>query len=265
MHYNLLPSVMLLTVVTADRINTGIRGLWLRSLPGMALSAAAGGLLTGYAFRPETSTTVLLACLPMLMAYTLSVSLYAHRLVRKVQAQNRKLAELSRLDSLTGLGNRGHWQAQAEQLLQARHALGVRATLLLADIDHFKAINDGWGHGLGDDVLNAVANEIKLCIRGEDSAGRIGGDEFAIAIRADLLHAESLAERLCRQVEALHFPQQPELRCSISLGLAEAGDGDRHLRDWLESADRALYRAKHGGRNRVGSAPAPSLGQPGSR
>ncbi len=107
LHFNVLPSVLLLTVATADKINSGVRDLWRRSLPGMLLAILATGLLTGFAFQPETSMPVLLACLPIMLIHTMGVSLASYRLVRRVQRQNQRLDELSRIDALTSLDNRG--------------------------------------------------------------------------------------------------------------------------------------------------------------
>jgi diguanylate cyclase len=100
LHFTVLPAVLLVTVVTADKINTGVRGLWRRSLPGLLLGMLVAGLLTGFAFEPETSMPALLACLPIMLIHTLSVSLASSRLVHRVQQQNRQLDELSRVDML---------------------------------------------------------------------------------------------------------------------------------------------------------------------
>lgn len=262
LHFNALPSVLLMSVATADKINTGIRGLWLRSLPGMGLAVLAGGLLTGLAFAPATSMPVLLACLPIMVVHTLAVSLNSFMLVRRVQLQNRQLDELSRVDVLTGLDSRRHWQDQAERLLQRRHAGGPPATLALVDLDWFKDINDRHGHAVGDDVLRGIAALVRRAAGPEAHAGRLGGDEFAIALPATQAEAEAMAERLRASVEAFSLPQAPGLRCSVSIGLAQAHDDDLGLREWIESADKALYRAKHGGRNRTASQPAGPSAQP---
>ena len=102
LHFNALPSVLLMSMATADKVNSGIRGLWLRSLPAMALGLVGAGLLTGFAFEPETTMPVVLACLPIMVIHTLAVSLNSFMLVRRVQLQNRQLDELSRVDVLTG-------------------------------------------------------------------------------------------------------------------------------------------------------------------
>ncbi|MFY2764688.1 diguanylate cyclase [Arenimonas sp. MALMAid1274] len=258
LHFNLLPSAVLLTVVTADKINSGIRNLWLWSLPGVAAAILVGGLLTGFQVDLPSSHAVVLACLPIMMVHTLAVSQSSYLLVRKVQRQNLQLAELSRRDMLTGLDSRGHWQAQADELLQRHHQGQGTATLLLVDVDRFKAINDRHGHGVGDDVLLAIAGLMSRHLHPEAAVGRLGGDEFAAVLPLDAAEAERQGEQLRAAVEQLAFDRVPGLRCSISLGLAEPPSPGLALREWLEAADRALYRAKHGGRNRiVGREPLP--------
>ncbi|MEO9080237.1 MAG: diguanylate cyclase [Rhodanobacter sp.] len=251
MHFNVLPSVLMITVATADKINTGVRNLWRRSLPGMLLAILAGGLLTGFAFQPETSMPVLLACLPIMLIHTMGVSLASYRLVRRVQQQNQRLDELSRMDVLTGLDNRGCWQACADTLLQQSREQAQPATLIMVDVDSFKEINDRHGHVLGDDVLCEVAAILRHGNDEDACIGRFGGDEFAIALPIPLAQAIVVAERIRHTVERLNLPQAPDLRCSISLGLAEATVTDTTLREWIESADRALYCAKQAGRNRT--------------
>lgn len=261
MHFNVLPTVMVLTVATADKVNSGVRELWLRSLPGMVAALLGVGVLTGFAFQPYTSMPVLLACLPILVIHTLAVSLSSYKLVRRMRRQNLQLEELSRLDALTGLDSRGHWQAQAEDLLQRHQSDRHVATLMLVDVDRFKDINDRYGHAAGDDVLRGIADLIRRGMRVDCHAGRLGGDEFVVAIPADMHEAQGAAERIRAAVEQLDFPRHPGLRCSISIGLAEAPDADLGLREWIEAADRALYRAKHAGRNRtVGLDTVPEAG-----
>ncbi|WP_374602551.1 diguanylate cyclase [Arenimonas sp.] len=250
MHFNLLPSAVLVTVVTADKVNSGIPGLWLRALPAMLLSMLLVGLATGFEVDLPSRTAVVLACLPIMMIHTLAVSANIYRLMRRVQAQNVQLEEVNRRDGLTGLDSRGHWEDQARRLLQRHRGEDAPASLLLLDIDHFKRINDRHGHGVGDDVLRALAGRMRESLPPDGIRGRLGGDEFVVALPLRPDEALAQAERLRAAVQSLSFPGQPDLEISISVGLASPpATGD--LRAWLEAADAALYRAKHGGRNRT--------------
>src|SRR5690606_18596176 len=97
----------------------------------------------------------------LMVLHTLAVSMTSHRLIRRVQRQNLQLGRLSRIDTLTGLDSRGHWEGSATQLLQQHAAGETPATLLLLDIDSFKTINDRYGHVAGDDVLREIALQVR--------------------------------------------------------------------------------------------------------
>jgi diguanylate cyclase len=250
--FNLLPSVLLLTVAVADKVNSGIRGLWVHSLPAMLIGGLASVLVAGWAWRPETSMAVMLASLPILVIHTLAVSANSYRLIRKVQKQNVKLDELARLDALTGLDSRGHWQAQAAALLARHHADGIDATLMLVDVDRFKDINDRHGHATGDDVLRGIAELIRRTAPEGSAAGRLGGDEFAVAMPVSRGAAEVVANELRHAVDALRFPRLSTLRCSVSIGCAQAPGSGIELREWIEAADGAMYEDKE--RRRSGAA-----------
>ncbi|MEP6882493.1 MAG: diguanylate cyclase [Dokdonella sp.] len=250
MHFNLLPSVMLLGVTTADKVTTGVRRLWLYSLPAIALSVVGCTVLTGFTFAPHSSMRVILACLPIIVIHTLAVSLSSARLVRRVQMQNKQLEELSRVDALTGLSGRRHWEAQAESMRrQSKDFAGL--SVLLLDIDHFKEINDQHGHSSGDDVLRGIAGLIRRQLPKGSLAGRLGGDELAIVIPLPLHDAEILAEAIRRATSELAFPEAPGMSCTVSIGVAGDPDPTQGLREWIEAADRALYQAKRAGRNQA--------------
>ena len=251
LHFNVLPSVLLMTMATADKVNSGIRGLWLRSLPAMALGLVGAGLLTGFQFSPATSMEVVLACLPIMVIHSLAVSLSSYQLVRKVQLQNLQLEALNRTDALTGLDSRTYWLLQAGHMLHRRHAKAQAATLMLLDVDGFKDINDRHGHAVGDDVLREIGGLVRRAAAASGHAGRLGGDEFAVALPVAAQQAGEVAERLRQDVESLRLGNAPALRVSISIGLATADDRDLELRQWMETADGALYEAKRAGRNRI--------------
>ena len=168
-----------------------------------------------------------------------------------LETANASLARLSRTDRLTELNNRGYW----EECLKAEFARFQRtkhpSTLIMFDIDHFKKVNDTYGHQAGDEVIRATSRTLLKSIRTTDIAGRYGGEEFAV-ILIDT-HAEQglyLAERVRKKIEALTVRfEQLEIRYSISLGIAEATTAMADHAQWIGSADQALYQAKHGGRN----------------
>ncbi|HET9033230.1 MAG TPA: diguanylate cyclase [Dokdonella sp.] len=250
MHFNLLPSAVLISVTTADKVNSGVRRLWLYSLPGMFMAPILVGALIGFRFDLHSSTFVIACSLPLMIIHVLAVSMNSNRLVRRMQMQNLKLETLSRIDSMTGLLGRSHWESQAESIL-ARSNTAQPGVLMILDIDQFKEINDRFGHATGDDVLCAIADVVRDNLPDGSHAGRWGGDEFVIVMSLDADRAHAVAERIRNAVAALHFPATGDLRCTLSIGLAEAPAGTIDLRSWLELADGALYRAKHGGRNQA--------------
>ena len=260
MHFNLLPSVLLVTLTMVDKITTGIRGLWARSLPGMAGAAVAGAAFNGFQWAPETSMPVILACLPVMVLHTLSVNLVSYRLIRRVSRQNQLLDELRRIDALTGLYDRGHWQEQAEATLRRHHATDEPACLVMLDIDPFKQINDQHGHTVGDEVLRALARIVLSNVRATDCAGRYGGDEFAIVLRGMHLDgATAVAHRIREQVQALQLHDMPGLQFTTSMGVATADHRHSSLRAWTNAADAELYQAKAAGRNRVSASSMPDM------
>lgn len=169
-----------------------------------------------------------------------------------VSSAQRKLRQMAATDPLTGLFNRRHMIDLAERELarfqRSRHPIG----LLLLDIDHFKIINDSHGHELGDKVLVDVANAIKAVLRSQDLIARWGGEEFlAVLPDTDLEQARASAERVRQALmqQRWCFDGQ-SVAITISVGVSEFQEDDG-LKSAINRADRALYRCKDNGRNRV--------------
>jgi diguanylate cyclase (GGDEF)-like protein len=171
-----------------------------------------------------------------------------------LERANDELLALAENDSLTGLANRRklHSLLDAETARFQRH--GQCFSVVLCDIDHFKQINDSYGHEVGDEVLRQVARALAAQVRRADTVCRWGGEEFVVLLpQTELMEAMQCAERLRRCIEVLH--EQPALglprRVTLSLGVAvhpRHGDDQTSL---FAAADKALYEAKHAGRNRV--------------
>ena len=168
----------------------------------------------------------------------------------------RKLQELATTDPLTGLSNRRAFLERLEEELRLSRRLKHQSTLLMLDFDHFKQINDNYGHSAGDAVLKHFAAEAGECLRKTDLLGRLGGEEFAILLPGtDMEGARHLAELIRERME--QNPTQLEsgdIAMTLSIGMTAIKPGDKNTSDVLNRADKALYQAKEKGRNQVRAA-----------
>ncbi len=170
------------------------------------------------------------------IAFFLAVTVFQVRL-------QRKLSRLSRKDPLTGLNNRRSFFDAIDRL----RAIDGRGVLLVIDADHFKAINDTYGHSVGDRCLQSIAHSIARGVRREDVVGRIGGEEFAVYLRATTRgQARIIGERLTRPI-TFHDDDGFPLSVTLSVGAAIGAPGEQ-VKDIFARADKALYRAKQDGR-----------------
>lgn len=166
-------------------------------------------------------------------------------------AANHELSQLSRMDRLTKLNNRGYWEHCLEQEYERFIRTQHPTSLVMLDVDHFKQVNDTYGHLAGDAVLVHLAQAIQKIIRSTDIAGRFGGEEFGIILpNTPAANAEILAERLRYEIETNPIVYaDEEMLVTISLGIATADSVYLSYQHWLEKADQALYQAKQKGRN----------------
>lgn len=171
-------------------------------------------------------------------------------------------------DHLTGLANRRRFERQLEREVARTRRYGHPFCLLMLDIDHFKRVNDTYGHEGGDETLRRLGHVLQTGTRGVDTAARVGGEEFAIILtETDFAHGLEVAERLRKTIRETDIPEAG--RVTVSIGLAEYNEPVRDGRELYAAADAALYEAKRQGRDRVVSAatpatfdanPAPALG-----
>lgn len=172
----------------------------------------------------------------------------------------RELQRLATTDMLTGIANRRAFLETAESAYAHSCHSGEPLTLLMLDLDHFKAINDRYGHLEGDRALVAFAQAVKSQLRASDAVGRLGGEEFGVLLPLTTL-AEGLeaAHRILQSVRALQLNDDTgqAYRITTSLGVGAFRQSDRSLRDMLDRADQALYLAKHRGRDQIASLETP--------
>lgn len=169
---------------------------------------------------------------------------------KSLEAQLRRVAER---DALTGLDSRSHFMTRAQELLLRSHLDKAPFSLFMIDVDHFKAINDTWGHSRGDQVLSAIARACRHSLRPQDVIGRFGGEEFIVALpNTHLEDARMVAERLQKKVAEMPvLEEMPDHRLTVTIGIAGVFNEEADLESLINQADQALYAGKHGGRNRV--------------
>lgn len=175
----------------------------------------------------------------------------------------RELQRLATTDMLTGMANRRSFLEVAEAAFQRAREGHAPLTLLMLDLDHFKSINDRFGHLEGDRVLAEFAQATKHQLRASDTVGRLGGEEFGLLLPSTTpTEGADIATRILEAIRALELTDsngQP-YRITTSMGLGTLSPGDRSLHDLLDRADQALYLAKHRGRNQLAVLDAGSDG-----
>lgn len=165
-----------------------------------------------------------------------------------------KLEKQANTDFLTGCDNRRHFRAHAEQEFLRIRRYGGEMSMLMLDLDHFKSINDRYGHQTGDTTLIKLVQVCQGILRGVDVIGRLGGEEFAIMLpETENRIALEVAERLCQAVAATEVTQQDgaSFHFTTSIGVASLEQGDLSIDAIFYRADKALYQAKNAGRNRA--------------
>lgn len=271
MAFNALPTVLLLAALAMNNLAVGGMRLFRRGLVAMLVGTGAGLLTLGLQFNPATNFATVLWCMPFLLTYPMVLGQVTYRLAIELSqrknelrleklradeasaAQARTLAELAARDELTGLYNRRY---MGELLARQRHLgsrTGAAFAVALADLDHFKAINDTHGHAVGDSVLRAFAGLCTGVIRGSDVVGRWGGEEFILVFPGGSpREAAQALERLREQVAATAVvtPGGQQVAFTVSIGVTDHRSTE-DLELTLERADHAMYVAKQQGRNRV--------------
>jgi diguanylate cyclase (GGDEF)-like protein len=229
-------------------------------LPAVKATAAPGTRLRSLVLGQEAvCNQVTELCLAVLTAFAAAHSalalVVALPLVIVLQRSLRhaSLATAARTDAKTGLLNAGAWQREAAVEV-TRAAAQTPLAVAIADIDHFKAVNDTHGHLAGDAVLAAVSAAMRDLLRDNDLCGRFGGEEFALLLpRTTAAQALEITERIRQGISQLAIPRDgtAAIRVTISIGIAVPGQARRTLDDLLAAADHALYQAKRSGRDRV--------------
>jgi diguanylate cyclase (GGDEF)-like protein len=249
-----------LAAILQSVINTGmLLPAWKASDPAARLRDLA---LAGEAVRNDVAEV----CVAVLVTFAIAINpltiVFALPFVMLLQRSFRhaQLVNASRIDSKTGLLNAGTWEREAA--VEVARAVRTRTPLALAlvDIDHFKGVNDTFGHLTGDRALKAISRTFRIFLREYDLVGRFGGEEFALLLpHTQALDAHGIAERIREHIAATpldvgNLPEGEQVQVTVSIGVAALGapwDSGTQITDLLAAADRALYGAKRAGRDQV--------------
>jgi diguanylate cyclase (GGDEF)-like protein len=201
-----------------------------------------------------TVAAILLVNLPAALVIIVVISVIGNRI-----AEVRQLQVDVRTDSKTGLLNMRGWREVAEREMNRAGRDAQPCALLMVDLDHFKSINDTWGHPAGDDVLEYVAHALRSATRPSDVIGRFGGEEFVLLLPdADVTEAKAAGERIRQTIAGLHVPTTDKrggpvaiANRTTSVGVAVYPEHANQLDDLLQAADAAVYEAKENGRDQV--------------
>ena len=172
---------------------------------------------------------------------------------KRMRDYNNQLQDLASHDPLTRVFNAGAYYRACDQQIHASQRSNQPFAVLFIDLDHFKSINDTYGHAVGDDVLRTVAQTLQTTVRRSDIVGRIGGEEFSVFLpNTQLQGAQQLAETLRVAIESIHIEVAGvRLKITASIGVAAKRFDQETMQAIQQHADQAMYEAKRGGRNRV--------------
>jgi diguanylate cyclase len=252
MAFNFLPSVLLVSMLSFDKISVGGPRLLFATWAAMLASGVATALAIVPDVHPETSLAVMIACVPLLILYPLSIGISTYQLRHRIQLQNRRLDHMLRTERLSGLATRQHWEEAVQREFERCRRTGAAAGIILIDLDNFKAINDRFGHLIGDEVIRQTGEILRKVLRPADVACRYGGDEFSVLVpETGMTGAAIAAARIREALERLVIASNPGVHCTASLGISEIGPTVANPLEAIDQADQALYRAKEAGRNRL--------------
>lgn len=258
--FNALPSAIIVSMMGMNNIAAGGRSLLYKCLALQLVGCGAMLLLGGRPVNFDTTPQQIYICLPMLMVYPIFLGHVTYRTARHLAEHKQRLLTISIHDGLTGVYNRQHWEHQLHNAFDSCKRYQHTASLILIDIDHFKQINDNFGHDIGDEAIQVMTNELRIDLRAIDIIGRYGGDEFGLVLpNTSAEQALLVISRIRSKLAAIRFKQAPELVIHISAGIAEYQPQIENYQQWLKAADIALYRAKRKGRSRTEMSDTPPL------
>ncbi|KAA8731175.1 diguanylate cyclase [Acinetobacter qingfengensis] len=245
------PSLIILAILLADRYAAG----GLRLLKNVVITLTLGFFVTwiilgfpiNFKFQPHT----VLMTLPLATIYLLALSVVLRQIFVTLEQKTKELEQLALTDTRLQIANRRHFESCIEEIFNQDNKKRHTAYLLIIDIDHFKRVNDNYGHEIGDALLMTISTIIRKTVNTHDIPARFGGDELAIiAFRNNVMDIKYLAEEILKQIHLVKLEGHDSFYLSASIGIAPVGDVATSS-EWFRKADQALYHVKRSGRNGI--------------
>lgn len=252
MAVNPLPSVVIATILLADRLSAGGFALMKRAAIAMLAVFLAAWLLQGMAIITTVSQQTMFATLPLIAIYIIALSVLTDSIAIRLRIKSRELERIAMMDPLLDIANRRLLEKRIEHELNKLQQACRESALMFIDIDNFKEVNDRFGHKVGDAMLASVSEILHIATRQTDTPARLGGDEFVILLPdTSIEEAHVVASRIMEAAAVMEDVAQETVNCTLSIGIAGATREMSNVTDWLQAADTALYQAKRGGKNRI--------------
>lgn len=249
-HLNPLLSAVMFTMFTLNNMATGGPKTWLIGVALFPIGAAIGYQI--FSFQADLSVTIeqVYSLVPIIVLYPTVIGLATYKVTMAINKRREEFKALSRFDGLTYLYGKTYWQERLKQEFTRSLRRKDPATLLIIDVDYFKAVNDKYGHHEGDKCLVRLASSMKEHVREVDICGRIGGDEFAVILpncssANGVIIANRIREEFKKRMIAVELPG------TLSIGVAMLEHKLDNASIWYQQADKALYQAKQDGRDQV--------------
>ena len=252
MALNPLPSVVIATILLADRLAAGGVVLMRKAALLMLCTFAIGWLSLGMEVQSGVSQRTMFATLPLIAIYLLALCVLTDILAVKLRRKSNELERIAMKDPLLDIANRRLLEKRiARELGRLQNACGD-AALVFIDLDNFKEVNDRYGHKVGDAMLETVSQILHVATRSTDTPARLGGDEFVILLpETSQQEAVMIAHRIMEATAVITALPDSKLTLTLSIGVACARPEMEDVAAWLKAADDALYEAKRRGKNQI--------------
>jgi len=245
------PSFIIMAVLIADRYSAGGWPQLRSALQAFLFAFLLVWIVQGVPVVMTFSTRTVWLTLPLASGYLLALSVVSHNLTPSLRKKNRELERIALMDPGLKIPNRRLFERRLESEYLRTHRGEGNAWLMLLDVDHFKQVNDTFGHEAGDFLLAEISALLRQSVGLKDIPARFGGDELCVIVRdADENSIMLLAAQIKQRIACLRLPASASFQCSVSVGIASAITA-QSIHEWLKCADDALYQVKRTGRNDV--------------